>query len=110
MVAHIVLFRPRASLTSDERTALIDAFARALHEIPSIRRSYVGRRVTHGRGYEQLMKEDYEYAAVLEFDDMSGLLAYLQHPAHKDLGERFFASFDAALMYDYESFKSPASL
>jgi hypothetical protein len=110
MVAHIVLFRPRTSLTSEERAALVDAFARALREIPSIRHSQVGRRVTHGGGYELLMNEDYEYAAILEFDDMSGLHAYLQHPAHKDLGERFFASFEKALMYDYEYLTSLASL
>jgi hypothetical protein len=48
------------------------------------------------------MTMNYEFAAVLEFDDVSALKAYLQHPAHEELGERFFASFDAALMYDYE--------
>jgi hypothetical protein len=102
VVAHVVLFRPRAGLTRSERTALVDAFARALGEIPGIRRARVGKRVTHGRGYEQLMREDYEFAAVLEFDDVAALTSYLQHPAHEALGERFFASFDAALIYDYE--------
>ena len=102
MIAHIVLFRPKAQLSPDERSALVAAFARALRDIPAIRRSRVGRRVTHGRGYEQLMREDYEYVALLEFDDLAGLKAYLQHPAHEELAERFFASFDAALMYDYE--------
>ena len=102
MVAHVVLFRPRAGLTQDERIALADSFSRALGEIPGIRRASVGRRVTHGRPYEQLMREHYEFAAVLEFDDLAALTAYLQHPAHEELGERFFASFDAALIYDYE--------
>jgi Stress responsive A/B Barrel Domain len=102
VVAHIVLFRPRAGLTPDERTALVNAFSRALGEIPGIRRATVGKRVTHGRPYEQLMQENYEFAAVLEFDDLDALKAYLQHPAHEALGERFFASFDAALIYDYE--------
>ena len=102
MIAHVVLFRPRPDLSAEERSALVDAFALALREIPSIRRSRVGRRVTHGRAYEQLMRENYEYAAVLEFDDFAGLKAYLGHPAHEQLGERFFATFEAALMYDYE--------
>ncbi len=62
----------------------------------------VGRRVTHGRRYERLMDEDYEFAAVLEFDDLGALTQYLEHPAHDDLGQRFFASFEAALIYDYE--------
>jgi hypothetical protein len=102
VVAHVVLFRPRASLTRDERTALVEAFSRALREIPDIRRARIGRRLTHGRPYEHLMTENYEFAAVLEFDDRRGLERYLQHPAHDDLGERFFASLDAALIYDYE--------
>jgi len=102
MVVHLVLFRPRADLSTAERTALIDAFQQALNAIPSIRRARIGRRVTHGRGYEQLMRVDYEYAAILEFDDVGGLKAYLEHPQHDALGARFFATFEAALMYDYE--------
>jgi hypothetical protein len=76
--------------------------ATALREIPSIRRARVGRRLTHGRPYEALMRVNYEYAALLEFDDLAGLQAYLQHPAHETLASRFFASFEEALMYDFE--------
>jgi len=102
VIAHVVLFRPRAGLTSDDRTALVDAFSRAVRDIPEIRRTSIGRRITHGRNYEQLMKENYEFAAVLEFDDVTALERYLAHPSHGALGERFFASLDAALVYDYE--------
>lgn len=56
----------------------------------------------HGRGYEESMREDYQYIAVLEFDDLAGLKAYLEHPAHEELAGRFSGAFDAALMYDYE--------
>jgi hypothetical protein len=102
MIAHVVMFQPKAHLSADERGALVASFSRALREIPSIRHSRVGRRVTHGRGYEQLMRVHYEYIALLEFDDVEGLRAYLEHPAHEDLAEGFFASFEHALMYDYE--------
>ena len=103
MIAHIVLFTPRKTLSDGERHALADTFAAALVAIPSIRRARVGPRVTHGRpGYEQLMHVDYEYAAILEFDDRAGLESYLAHTAHQALGERFFAMFEEALMYDYE--------
>ena len=98
----MVLFRPRAGLTRDERTALVEAFSRALRDIPGIRRANIGRRVRHGRPYEDLMEEDYEFAAVLEFDDLGGLTQYLRHPAHEELGNRFFASFERALIYDFE--------
>jgi hypothetical protein len=102
MIAHLVLFRPRADLSAHDRQSLADALTAALREIPSIRRARIGRRLTHGRPYEALMRVNYEYAAVLEFDDLAGLQAYLQHPAHEALASRFFASFEEALMYDFE--------
>jgi hypothetical protein len=102
VIAHIVLFRPRPDLSVSERESLAETFATALREIPTIRHAWVGRRFTHGRGYEQLMRVDYEYAAVIEFDDAGGLLGYLEHPAHQQLGERFFSAFADALMYDFE--------
>lgn len=102
MIAHVVLFRPRPGLTDIDRRSLADAFNAAIRDIPSIRRARIGPRVTHGRGYEALMRVDYQYAAILEFDDVAGLKAYLEHPVHEALGARFFAMFEEALMYDFE--------
>ena len=102
MIAHLVLFRPRADLPHADRESLADAFGTALREIPSIRRARVGRRVRLGRAYEALMRADYPYAAVLEFDDRAGLIAYLEHPAHEQLASRFFTAFEEALLYDFE--------
>ena len=102
MIAHVVLFKPRAGLDAAARQRLADAFQQALREIPSIRRAHIGRRVTHGRPYEQLMSVDYEYAALLEFDTMADLTAYLSHSSHDALGALFFEGFEVALMYDYE--------
>ena len=102
MIAHVVLFRPRADLPSQERDAVIAAFETALRDIPSIRRARVGPRVLHGRPYEALMTEDYPYAAIIEFDDLAGLTAYLQHPAHEQLATRFFAVLNGALIYDFD--------
>lgn len=102
MITHIVLFRPRAGLSPAERGKLADALRFALETIPSIRRARIGRRVTLGRQYEQLMRVDYEFAALLDFDDVAGLKAYLEHPAHGLLATRFFEAFDEALMYDFE--------
>jgi hypothetical protein len=39
---------------------------------------------------------------VLEFDDLAGLKAYLEHPAHERLAQRFFEAFEDALMYDFD--------
>lgn len=101
MVFHIVLFQPRPDITVPERVALLEALEDALRRIPSIRRFHVGRRIRHGAGYETLMTVDLEYAAVLEFDDLAGLQAYLHHPAHEALGKRFMQSLAASAIYDY---------
>ena len=110
MIAHVVLFKPKAGLDAAGRQRLASAFEEALRAIPSIRRARIGRRVTHGRPYEQLMTVDYEYAAILEFDDVAGLKTYLANPAHDALGARFFDSFEAALMYDYEMGEGAAGI
>ncbi|MBI1873495.1 MAG: Dabb family protein [Acidobacteria bacterium] len=102
MIFHVVLFRPRPDLTDTERGAFVDALERAASQIPQVRRFSVGHRVTHGRGYEAAMPQDFEYAAVVEFDDLAGLKAYLDHPAHAELGDRFSSSLAAGLVYDYE--------
>lgn len=103
MIAHVILFRPRPDLSADEREDLWRSLRDALTHIPSIRGFRIGRRVRHGLpGYEQLMHEDFEYAAMLEFDDIEGLKAYLRHPAHVSLGLHFAGSSAAALAYDYE--------
>jgi len=110
VITHIVLFRPRAGLSSTERSNLGDALRLALETIPSIRRARIGRRVTHGRPYEQLMRVDYEFAALLDFDDLAGLKAYLEHPAHDVLATRFFEAFEEALMYDFALGEGVAAL
>lgn len=102
MIVHVVLFKPRAELSPEARSRLVASFETALTEIPSIRRARVGRRITHGRGYEALMTVDYQFAAVLEFDDEAGLKTYLEHPAHERLGSTFFEAFEQALMYDFD--------
>ena len=48
------------------------------------------------------MRVNYSHAALLEFDNLDGLQAYLRHPAHETLAARFFESFEEALFYDYE--------
>lgn len=101
MVVHVVLFRPKASVSPDERRALAESFATAARTIPSVRRAVVGRRVRHGAGYEGIPQPDLPYAALLEFDDQAGLQAYLQHPAHAEPGRRFFEVMEEGMVFDY---------
>ena len=102
MIAHLVLYQPRADLTAADRARFQDALATALRSIPSIRRARVGSRVRHGAAYEAVMPTDFSFIGLLEFDDLAGLRAYLDHPAHAELGTLFYTSNAAALAYDYD--------
>jgi len=101
LVAHVVLYQPRPDLTADERARLDAALSAAIEGIPSIRRVTIGERLRLGTIYEPLMSVDYTYAALFEFDDEAGLRAYLDHPAHRELGELFYSCSTSALAYDY---------
>jgi hypothetical protein len=102
-VCHLVLMKPRPNLTTAERDAFVDAFERAVQEIPTVRGVRIGKRVTHGAGYEQGMPDAADYLASIDFDDLAGLQAYLRHPAHQALGARFGQALSAALVYDFEA-------
>lgn len=102
MIAHVVLFRLRPDVSIDDRRALVDAWAVALNELPMIRRARVGRRVKIGRSYEALTRLDLPFAAVLEFDNVDGLRAYLDHPAHDTIATRLFAAIAETLIYDFD--------
>ena len=102
MIAHVVLFQPRPDLSAHQRTDVLDALMAAARQVPSVRSCRVGKRVKHGlAGYEQLMPS-FDFAAVLEFDDIDGLRAYLLHPAHEAIGRHFTTAAAAALALDYE--------
>jgi hypothetical protein len=103
VIAHIVLLQPRADLTEDERRAALDTLSRAATDLPGIRSFRLGRRVKHGLpGYEQTMAQDYEFALIIEVDDLAALTRYLRAPAHRALGDLFSTATQAALAYDYE--------
>ena len=109
MTLHVVLFTPRPDLTDAERRTFGEALDLALTSIPSVRSYRVGHRVRTGAAYDAL-PGDYEYCAVIEFDDLAGLQGYLEHPAHAGLGRLFYTTSGAALAADYEAVDtSPAS-
>jgi len=102
MVVHVVLFRPRPGLSDSHRDAMFTALRSAATQIPMVRRFRVGARITHGAAYEALMSQDFPFAAIIEFDDLAGLQAYLRHSQHEELGELFYRLQEAALVYDYQ--------
>jgi len=103
MFIHVVLFRPKPEVTESDRARMFEALTIAAKEIPSVRRFHIGNRVTHGAAYERMMTQDFPFAAVIEFDDLAGLQAYLQHPKHEKLGALFYQLLEIGLVYDYEA-------
>jgi hypothetical protein len=62
----------------------------------------LGRRIKHGLpGYERLMAQDFEFALIVEVEDVEALKRYLTSPPHAALGELFYTATSAALAYDY---------
>jgi hypothetical protein len=101
VIAHIVLLQPRPDLTDTQRAEAFETIRRSARHLPDVRLR-VGRRVKHGLpGYEQLMATDFEFALIVEVDDVDALKRYLQAPAHTALGELFYTATSAALAYDY---------
>ena len=106
---HVVLFTPRPDLGDAERLTLGKALEHALTSIPGVRAFRVGRRIRTGAAYDAL-PGDFDYCAVIEFDDVTGLRGYLAHPAHAELGRLFYTTSREAFAADYESVDaSPAS-
>lgn len=91
MFAHILMFTPKPDLSDEKKRSFARVFRRAVQEIPSVQRAVVGRsHVTAATYGTQLGLKTYEYAAVLEFDDKQGLVDYLNHDAHRELGKMFW--------------------
>lgn len=103
MIAHVVLLQPRSDLTEAQRRDALATLSAAATGVPEIRRIRLGRRVKHGLpGYEQMMPQDFEYALIVEVEDVDALRRYLAAPEHGALGDLFYRATSAALAYDYE--------
>ena len=73
MIVHVVLLKPKPELTDEERRAIVAETSPCGVDDSKCRRLRVGKRVRHGRpGYEQPMGQDFEYAVLIEFDDVAG--------------------------------------
>ena len=103
MISHVVLMKPRPDLSEVDRRRFAASFERAVRDISSVRNVRVGQRILHGAGYEDGNSFSAEYLALIDFDDLDGLRAYLQHPAHAELGARFATSLAGAMVLDYET-------
>ena len=102
MIAHIVLLQAKPDLTDQQRAAALETIRRSAAQFRDVR-FRLGRRVTHGLpGYEQMMAQDFEFALIVEAEDVEALKRYLHAPAHDALAHLFYTAASAALAYDYE--------
>ena len=101
MTVHVVLFRPRPDVGDAEREHLFEAMRAAAREIPSVRGFRIGQHIEQPVPYVMTGFPPFPWVALLEFEDEAGLRAYLSHPLHMALGQRFNAAAEAAMIYDY---------
>jgi len=109
MVAHVVLCTLRRDLSGGDRERFAHAIRAAFDAIPAIRRSALGRRLQPGIPYGGAADTEYDYVAVLEFDDEAALRGYLEHPAHAELASLFWSCCARTLIADYH-LGDPAAL
>ena len=101
MTIHVVLFRPRPDLADEERDGLLEAMRVAARDVPTVRGFRIGQHIAQPVPYVLSGFPSFPWVAVLEFDDEAGLRAYLAHPLHVALGQRFNAAAESAMIYDY---------
>jgi len=105
MIAHVVLFEPKATITEADRDLFLDTMKTAFKDIPTVTRSLVAKRLVIGAGYEtKLGDQTYSYVSVVEFAGVPELKTYLDHPLHQRLGQLFWEYCDRTLIVDAESF------
>lgn len=104
MIAHIVLFQPKPNLSAAEIDRFVGALSTGFKEIPGIRWVRAGKRLKLGVAYAQeLGQTPYSHAAVLEFDDRESFVRYLEHPAHAEIGRRFWETCASTMILDLET-------
>lgn len=102
MIAHLVLYELRPDLADADRTRFLEALEHAIENIPTVRGVRFGRRHLIGAGYEAIATPAFSFFALFEFENIAGLKAYLDHPAHVALGQLFWSCCLRTLVFDYE--------
>ena len=103
MIAHIVLFNPKPTTSRELLLSCAQLLERLAKEVPAVVRASAGRSVTIDSGYSRPFGEKtYQNACVIEFDDKPGLLSYLNHPMHRELGRLFWEMCDSAVVLETE--------
>lgn len=93
-INHVVLFNLKdASMT----TELMEDCDTHLKSIPAVRTYACGPHFEMGR---QNINSDYMLGLLVSFDDEAGYKAYLEHPGHVTLVEKWRPEFSNVTIYD----------
>jgi hypothetical protein len=104
VILHVVLLRFKADLTSEDIKSFGQMVTDSCQEIAAVRRADVGRAVKVNAGYSRQFGEStYDAVAVLQFADSAGLLEYLNHPLHRELGRRFWQVSESVAVVEAET-------
>ena len=93
-INHVVLFNLKDPSLSSE---LEQDCAKHLQEIPSVRTYACGPHYDIGR---ENIDSDYMLGLLVSFDDEAGYKAYLEHPGHVTLVEKWKPEFANVTIYD----------
>ena len=98
MVKHIVLFRLKKEIATDEKMVVMKEFKKAIEalpeKIPFIRKIEVDFNINPD--------EEYDMALYSEFDTLEDVKAYSVHPDHKAAGSIIADVKEARACVDYE--------
>ena len=82
MIRHIVLMSLRADAPPTAAQQIVEALRELPEKVPSLRDYQVGTDLGWGPGNATL-------AATAVFDDQAGYLEYRDHPAHREIIEKY---------------------
>ena len=95
-VEHIVLFKPRAAATEEEKQQMRQALLSLGAKIPGILSLSCGFNFSERAA-------GYEVGFVVRFRDRAALEAYLPHPEHRAVVERYVRPVsESVIVVDYE--------
>jgi len=96
MVEHVVLFKLKADATPEQKNVAIEALKGLKGQIEGI------VDLTCGRNFSE-RSQGYEIGLVVRFRDRAALDAYIPHPAHRGVVEKFLNPIrEAVIVVDYE--------
>jgi hypothetical protein len=75
MIRHVVLFKLKVGVTSDDLDRWLEMSRRAHTRIESVRAFSIGTDLAH-------LARSYDVAVVADFDSLDDIRAYAEHPEH----------------------------